>query len=75
MNIADAIREARKRRGLTQARVAELAGIDQGALSRIEHGTRRPTIQALAAIAHAMGVRPSDLMRRAEELASEDEAA
>jgi len=39
----DLIREARRRRGLTQARLAELAGTTQSAIARLESGRTAPS--------------------------------
>jgi transcriptional regulator with XRE-family HTH domain len=40
MNIGKAIRELRKRRGLTQEALADAAGITRPSLSQIENGVR-----------------------------------
>lgn len=53
----DAIRsmiEARKSQNLTQKQLAELTGIDQGDISKLENGLRNPTIQMLKRIANSM---------------------
>lgn len=39
----DLIREARKRRGLTQAQLAEMAGTTQSAIARLESGRTAPS--------------------------------
>jgi len=39
----DLIREGRKRRGLTQAQLAELAGTTQSAIARLESGRTAPS--------------------------------
>ena len=48
------VREARKRAGLTQARLAELAGTTQSAIARLERGGRPPRIDTLLRIAEAL---------------------
>lgn len=45
----------RKRRGITQDQLSSLAGVDQGDISRIEHGQLNATEDTLAAIARALG--------------------
>lgn len=55
----DAIRsmiEARKSLNLTQKQLAELTGIDQGDISKLENGLRNPTIQLLKRIADSMNM-------------------
>ena len=47
----DAIRsmiKARKSQNLTQKQLAELVGIDQGDISKLENGLRNPTIKRIA---------------------------
>ena len=50
--------QARKQAALTQAQAAEMAGIDQAEISRIEAGEYRkgPSIDTLASVARAMGM-------------------
>lgn len=48
--------EARKSQNLTQKQLAELAGIDQGDISKLENGLRNPTIQLLKRIADSMNM-------------------
>jgi len=50
------LRRERERLGLSLADVAERAGIDKGALSRLENGQQlNPTVNTLARYAHALG--------------------
>jgi transcriptional regulator with XRE-family HTH domain len=49
------IRRIRVDAGLSQRRLAELAGIDHGFLSLIERGLREPSLAVLVAIAAALG--------------------
>ncbi|MCX5524559.1 helix-turn-helix domain-containing protein [Streptomyces bobili] len=50
-----AVREWRGRTGMTQARLAELSGLTQAAISRLEHGKCMPTFPLLERIAQAFG--------------------
>ncbi|OLT37680.1 hypothetical protein BJF79_29240 [Actinomadura sp. CNU-125] len=43
--------------GLTQARLAELSGLDQPTISRLESGARIPPLPVLERVAEALGVR------------------
>ncbi len=50
------LRRERERLGLSLADVAERAGIDKGALSRLENGQQlNPTVNTLSRYAHALG--------------------
>lgn len=57
------IRELRIARGLTQEQLCERAGISIDAITRIESGSRTPTLSTLASIARALGVELSELVR------------
>jgi|GEM_PF-1993911 len=52
----DRLKFVRKKRGLSQRQVAEMAGLSQASYSRIEDGTIPPRIETLIAIAHALTV-------------------
>jgi transcriptional regulator with XRE-family HTH domain len=63
-----AIRELRSERGLSQEAVALDANMQPSWLSHIEAGRRNPAWSTVQRIAAALGVRVSDLARRAEEI-------
>ena len=50
-----AIVEARAEQGLTQAQVSERTGIAQAELSKLENGTRNPSIKLLQRLADGLG--------------------
>lgn len=52
----DLIREARKRRGLTQAQLAELAGTTQSAIARIESAATAPSFDDVIRYLRLMGL-------------------
>jgi transcriptional regulator with XRE-family HTH domain len=54
--VAAWIRTYRQRRNLTLAQLSELSGISAGHLSRLENGTRTPTVRLLLQLARALGV-------------------
>ncbi|MER7577870.1 helix-turn-helix transcriptional regulator [Streptomyces sp. NPDC126514] len=54
---ADLVRSWRRQRGMSQARLAELAGTGQAAISRIESGRDLPTLALLERIAAALDCR------------------
>ena len=49
------LRDARRRRGVSQARLAIRAGTTQSAISRIERDRVSPTIATLAELLHLLG--------------------
>ena len=53
--IAAEVRRARDDAGISQRRLASVAGVSQGTLSRIETGEVEPTLEVLARIAAALG--------------------
>lgn len=58
MNNVAAIRKARR---LTQADLAELAGVEQPTISRLERGSESVTLRTIVAVASALDVPISDL--------------
>ena len=50
------IRAARKKTGITQADLADLAGIGVRTVRAIESGTGNPSLSAVVAIANAVGL-------------------
>ena len=54
MDITRAILDARIRAGMTQIELAEKSGISQADISRLEKGTRNPSIALLKRLAEAM---------------------
>lgn len=57
-----AIREARMKRGLSQAEFAAMIGTDQAAISRIENGGCGVGIASYIKIADALGVKLGSLV-------------
>ena len=56
MSYSERILEARKRLGVTQADLAESAGVVRATINRIENGTASPTVDQLMKIAKALSV-------------------
>ncbi len=52
--LIDALIEARAEKGLTQKDLAEITGISQGDISRIERGTANPSIKTIQRLATAL---------------------
>jgi len=66
MDIGRAIYALRKEKGLKLEEVALDAGTDSGHLSRVENGSRKPSLLMLEKIAAAMEVRVSLIVATAE---------
>lgn len=56
MNVVRAIVEARTSQNLTQKELSERTGIAQTEISRLENGTRNPSIKLLQRLADGMGM-------------------
>jgi transcriptional regulator with XRE-family HTH domain len=53
---SDLVREARRRSGLTQRRLAALTGTTQSAIARIESGATEPSFERVAELVRACGL-------------------
>lgn len=62
LDIKNNIARERIKRGLTQRKLAAMAGISQSCLANIECGQREPRIYTLIKIANALNVKLSDLI-------------
>ena len=60
-NIGKRIKELRKKRGLSQEKLAELVGIEQNTLSYIETGNNFCTAETLEKIIIALGIEAVEL--------------
>lgn len=61
------IRRERIRTGMSQEVLSGLAGIARSHLSMIETGSKQANLSTVWRIAHALGMRPSELVRQVEE--------
>ena len=55
MDLGNAVKELRKKRGLTQGNFCEQIGITQSYLSQVEKGHKEPSIDVIKKIADALG--------------------
>ena len=55
-DIIQALIDARKSRNLTQKQLSDITGITQADISRIENGTRNPSLEMLKRLAKGMGM-------------------
>ena len=65
--LGDAVRELRKRRGMSQEQLAAASGLHPTYLSGVEQGNRNPTWRVLGRLSDALEVRLSDLVKLAEK--------
>ena len=54
----------RKRRGLTQEKLAEKTGLSQNFIARLETGSKNPSIDTIEAIANAIGCDIEEIVRK-----------
>jgi ribosome-binding protein aMBF1 (putative translation factor) len=66
-----ALARERATRGVSMRALAREAGTSPDVLSDIEHGRTEPTLRTVARLAHALYLRPSELLQRAELAAGE----
>lgn len=55
--LANELIERRKAKGLTQVGLAELTGVQQSEISRMERGEANPTLGTLSKVARGLGLR------------------
>ncbi len=58
MNIGEAIKTLRTKRGVTQEELAERSGVTQGFLSLVERGEREPALDFIDTVSRALNVPP-----------------
>ena len=61
------IREWREERGMTQAALAEIAGLATASISQLETGQQGYRQETLQAVASALGITPADLLSRSPD--------
>lgn len=59
--LGEKIRKIRRKRKLTQERLAELAKVDPKSIIEIEAGKRNPTLKTISKIANALGIEVKDI--------------
>lgn len=58
------VRRIRLAKGLTQEQFADVSGFTQQYISGLVSGLRNPTVVSLFELAQALGVEPTDLLKR-----------
>src|SRR5215212_4823220 len=64
------IRQLRKERGLSQAKLAVMADMDPATLNRLERGTGNPNLKTLERVADALGAEVADFFPKAPRRSS-----
>jgi transcriptional regulator with XRE-family HTH domain len=59
---SEKLKEARQRKMLTQAELAELAGTTEATVNRLEQGLQRPRISTVRKLAEALGLSAESLI-------------
>lgn len=64
MCLGETIRQARRRRGLTQEKLAEQTGVSRAAIARFEAGEIEPSLKTLLSLADALKMSTDELLGR-----------
>jgi transcriptional regulator with XRE-family HTH domain len=64
--LGEAIRNARRQQGISQERLALMAGVDRSYVGRVERGDNNVAVLTLMKLAHALNVSLKDLMKVAK---------
>ncbi len=65
-----ALKLMRREAGLSQEELGERSGLHSTYISLLERGRYSPSLDAIAAIASALGVKPHELVKAAEDVSS-----
>ena len=60
---ADRLKQLRTKRGISQERLAQLAGMNRNYVGDVERGKRNPCLYNIVKIAEALDVHPMELFR------------
>lgn len=63
LSLAEKLYELRQDNDLSQARLAEIAGVDRKTINRIENGHFSPALDTIVRLCTALNVSPSDLVQ------------
>ena len=63
LRLAEKLYELRQHSDLSQARLAEIAGVDRKTINRIENGHFSPALDTIVRLCTALGVKPSELLK------------
>ncbi|MCG3142240.1 MAG: HTH-type transcriptional regulator DdrOC [Anaerolineae bacterium] len=63
-NFGKKLQDLRKKRGLTQEQLAEIAEFDRTYISMLERGARNPSLLNIYRLAEALKITPADLLEK-----------
>lgn len=63
VRLAEKLYELRQDNNLSQARLAEIAGVDRKTINRIENGHFSPALDTIVRLCVALGVNPSEMLK------------
>lgn len=66
--LGEAVRQLREKRGVTQERLAQEAGLTTGTVSLVERGRSNPAWGTVKAVADGLGVSMVELVELAEKI-------
>jgi transcriptional regulator with XRE-family HTH domain len=69
VGLGRALRAAREEQQVSQEELGFRSGVHRNYIGGVERCERQPSVTAIARLAEALGVKPSDLLSRAEHLA------
>lgn len=64
---ADNLRKVRQARGISQEKLADMAGLHRIYIGSVERGERNISIDNIERLATALDLKPADLLRRDKE--------
>jgi transcriptional regulator with XRE-family HTH domain len=67
LNIHIALRQIREKKGLSQEKLSELAGLDRTYISLIECGKRKPSLETIEKICHVFSFKVWELLKHINE--------
>ena len=63
VSLSEMLYEMRQHNNLSQARLAEIAGVDRKTINRIENGHFSPALDTIVRLSVALNASPSDLLQ------------
>lgn len=68
IKFGEVLRESRLRKSFSQEDLALICELDRTFISMLERGVRQPSLSSIFIIAEALGIKPSRLIKKLEDL-------